>query len=271
MKTTLKTMALLFFLLALMTGCAKATPMPTEIPTALPTETPTPIPESVTLQYIGHACFLLTASDGTRIVMDPYNSYVAPSEIAKFPDNLTADFVTISHFHSDHSNINGVSGKKGAFYQPGPNQGGGVKITGYKGDHGFVNGATQGDNTVFVFEIGAIKIVHMGAEGVITEPDILAAIENADVVMIDADGSAQHPITEMMVQLQQSHVRTVIPTHYSFSETTRFYGAITIDEFIELLPPDVAVVKQDGSEIKVTPNMPEQVLILTPLALSTQK
>lgn len=261
----------LFFsaIVVLLTACSPArTATPTATP--MPTATPTPAVGPVILEFIGHDCFLLMTGDGTRIVMDPYNSYSAPSEIAKFPDNVTANLVTISHFHSDHANINGVGGKPRPIYKPGSDSIGAVKITGYKSDHGYVNGAPSGDNTVFVFEVGGVKIVHMGAAGVITQSDILAAIEDADVVMIDAMGTDSHPVPEMMAQLRKSHVRTIIPTHNSFSENTLFYGSITVEEFIKLLSPDEKVNRMDGSRITVVPGMPVQVLVLTPLALSMQ-
>jgi L-ascorbate metabolism protein UlaG (beta-lactamase superfamily) len=243
-------------------GCSPATPAATAIPTE-PAET-------VTLEYIGHSCFLLTASDGTRIVMDPYNNYAAPREIQKFPDDVTADLVTITHFHSDHSNINGVGGKPLAIYQPGSNSAGVVQITGYTGDHGTANNVSQGANTVFVFTIGDIKIVHLGAQGLITQPEIREAIRDADVATLDAVGDSAHPVAEMVAQLRQFGVRTIIPTHYSFTEQTRFFGAITIDEMIQLLPSAEKLVRESGSTITVTPGMPVQVILLTPAALTEQ-
>jgi L-ascorbate metabolism protein UlaG (beta-lactamase superfamily) len=250
-------------------GCTSTPAMP--FPTTEPDPTITIIPGSpVSLQFIGHACFLLTAGDGTRIVMDPYNSYAVPAEIAKFPPDIVADVVTVSHFHPDHDGISGVGGKPRAIIQPGADRAGAVKITGYKSDHGYAGGIPSGDNTVFVFEAAGVKIVHMGAAGVITQSDILAAIENADVVMIDAMGTDSHPVPEMMAQLRKSNVRTIIPTHNSFSDAELYYESITVEEFIKLLAPGEVVNRTGGSSIAVIPGMPVQVLVLTPSALSVQ-
>ena len=121
-------------------------------------------------------------------------------------------------------------------------------------------------NTVFVFEIGTIKIVHMGAAGVVTQPDILEAMQDADVILIDVQGDALHSLDKEMEQMEQVNARTVIPTHYSFSAKARFFGGATIEESLKLLPPDTVVVRE-GSEIQVMPNMPKQVVVMTPLAL----
>jgi len=263
MKSTAKTIAMILIWLVFAVACSQASP--------LSTGTPTPTDESITLQYIGHSCFKLSISGGPTIIMDPYQSMNAPREIAQFPAGLSADFVTISHFHPDHSNILGIEGDPKAFIESGVYQAGSVNLTGYQGDHGLIDGEPSGENTVFVFEIGDIKIVHMGAAGLVTQEDILASIKGAEVITFDADASDRHPVAEMLDQLKQSHVRTVILTHYSFSEDARYYGAPTIDSFLDMLPADQLVIMEDRSEIKVTEDMPEQILVLTPLALSMQE
>jgi L-ascorbate metabolism protein UlaG (beta-lactamase superfamily) len=141
-----------------------------------------------------------------------------------------------------------------------------VKITGYESDHGLIDGKSTGTNTVFVFEIGEIKIVHMGAAGVVTQPDILAAMENADVIILDIHGDAAHPLNEQIAQMSEVSARTVIPTHYSCEERARYFAAVTLDEFLELLPAEAAIMRA-GSEIQIVPNMPEQIAVLTPLML----
>ena len=57
------------------------------------------------LEWMGHACFRLTAENGTVIVTDPYDDSVG----IRVP-KLTADLVTISHEHHDHNNLDVISG-----------------------------------------------------------------------------------------------------------------------------------------------------------------
>jgi len=237
-------------------GCAPATPAPTA--------TPSPTPAPVILQYIGVSCTLITAPDGTRIVSDPYAASPRPTGLGPLPSDLEADVVTVSHSHFDHSNVEGVGGEPQIIQDPGSYQAGMVEITGYESGEGSPSGPT-GHNTVFVFEIGEVKIVHMGDGGVITSPDLLAAIENADVIIVNVDGYVL-PFDQFMVQMQQINARTIIPSHYSISEDARFNIWATVDEFLETLPSDVVVVRE-GSEIQVTPGMPEQVAVLTSLTL----
>lgn len=235
----------------------------TLIPLAGCTPTPpSPSPEPVMLQYIGHSCTLITAPDGTRVLSDPYYTS-RPNGLSPFPDDIEADALTISHSHPDHARI--LDGPQ-ILWRPGSYQVGMVKITGYEGDHGLIDGESTGANIVFVFEIGEIKIVHMGAAGVVTQPDILAAMENADVIILDIHGDAAHPLDEQIAQMPEVNARTVIPTHYSCKENSRYFGAVTLDEFLEFLPAETEIMRTD-SEIQIVPNMPEQIAILTPLTL----
>ncbi len=218
----------------------------------------------VELQFIGHSCTLIVAPDGTRIVSDPYLGH--PSGLPPFPSDISADVVTVSHFHPDHANVIAILGKPKILIKEGTYQAGLVNITGYKGDHGK---PLSRDNTVFVFEIGDVKIVHMGAAGVVTQADILAAMKDADVVVIDIAGDSEHPLKEEVAQLLSLNVRTIIPGHYSFEGKPVYYGSVTLDTFLKTLPPDLAVVKQGSSKIQVTPNMPQQVVVLTPAVNET--
>jgi len=234
-------------LLVLKVGCTPATPAP------------------VTLQYIGVSCTLITAPDGTRVVSDPFAASPRPTGLSVLPSDLEADVVTVSHPHFDHSNVEGVGGEPQIIRDRGSYQIGVVRITGYESYEGSPSGPSQINNTVFVFEIGGVKIVHMGDGGVITSPALLAAIENADVIIVNVGGYVL-PFDQFMVQMQQINARTIIPSHYSMTEDARFYIWATVDEFLETLPSDVVVVRQ-GSEIQVTPGMPKQVAVLAPLTL----
>jgi len=249
------------FILVLLTialsGCAALSP------------SPTPTPEPVMLEYVGHSCVRITAPDGTRVVSDPYQTYRAPQEIRKFPTGIEADVLTISHFHPDHANTTDIEGEPQVFYEPGTYQVGEVMIAGYESDHGLLDGSPLRGNTAFVFKIGDVTIVHMGAAGVITQQAILDAIQDADVILVDIRGNVTHPLEEMIEQMAQVSARTVIPTHYSLSEERRFNNAATVDEFLALLPADKPVVRV-GTQLRVTPDMPSQVVVLTPLALETQ-
>lgn len=267
---------LLLGVVVIIASCAPAADQPATGATApakteSPTAEPTPVPDPVTIEYIGHSCVLIVAPDGTRVVTDPYGDYASPPEIT-FPDGVEADVVTISHFHPDHSNIEAVEGDPQAYYQPGVYRVGEVKITGLESDHGGELGTGGSNaNTAFVFEIDQITIVHMGAAGLVSQEEILEVLADADVVFIDIQGDTTHPPREEVEQMVALGAGTIVPTHYSLSSDRRFYGAPTLDEFLAMVPEDLAVADVEGSQLEVTSGMPTQVVVLTPSALGTQE
>jgi len=208
---------------------------------------------------------LITAPDGTRIVSDPYPAR-RPTGLDLLPSDLEADVVTVSHSHFDHNYVEGVGGEPQILRDPGSYQVGMVEIAGYESGEGSPSGPSGIPNTVFVFRIGEVKVVHMGDAGILVPPDLLAAVEDADVIIVNVDGYVL-PFDQFMGQMEQINARTIIPSHYSISADARFYTWATLDEFLETLPSDVVVVRE-GSEIQVTPGMPEQVTVLAPLALA---
>jgi len=250
-------------------GCAAATSAPPPAPSSTPVPTttlrPTATSRPITLQFIGNSCTVIIAPDGTRIVSDPYGDSAHPIGIGPLPNDLVGDAVTVSHAHPDHNNVKGVGGTPQLITAPGTFQIGMVKVTGYGGYEGSPSGPSKNPHVVFVFEIGGVKIVHLGDSGPITRPDVLAAIEQADVLLANIDGYVI-PADQIVPFIQRAKVRTFVPTHYSLSTRTRWQGAPTIDEFIKTLPADLPIVRQ-GSEIPVTPNMPTQLVELTSLAL----
>lgn len=262
--------AIFIMLLAGCSSAAAVTPKPplsTSEPTPIPSPASFPVPESgsLILKFIGNSCTMITASDGTRIVSDPYGDYEHPAGIGPLPKDLEANAVTVSHAHEDHSNTDAVGGSPQIITEAGTYQIGKIKVSGYAGFEGSPSGPSQNPHVVFVFEVDGVKIVHLGDSGPITDPDILAAVENADVILFNIDGYVI-PAEQIVPFLQQVKAHTWIATHYSIREDARWQEAPTIDEFVKTLPSDLPVIRL-GSEIVVTPDMPNQAAVLTSLAL----
>ncbi len=227
--------------------------------------------DAAVLSYLGHACFTMTAPDGTIVVIDPYGTN-KPVGLAAFPGNLAVDAAVVSHSHPDHAG--GVLKLKGKpdlriINKPGSYDVGPFKITGYESDHGVVNGVPQGTNVVFVFEIGGVKVVHLGGAGLITQAPILEAVKSADLAIVDMGEDSGHPIDKMMEQLVALGVNTLIPVHYSLSASSRYYGAPTLEEALLKAPAGLPVQRQ-GSTIGISAGMPSQILCMTPSLLQVK-
>ena len=59
------------------------------------------------IKWSGHACFVITSSNGTKIITDPY---IVDRGIHYSPIDEAADIVSISHDHWDHNNVSAIKG-----------------------------------------------------------------------------------------------------------------------------------------------------------------
>ena len=135
------------------------------------------------LEWIGHACFRMTAEDGTVIVTDPYDDSVG----IRVP-KLAAELVTMSHDHHDHNNLAMVAGRPQVARGEETAQIHGVVTQAVGSYHDDRGGALRGRNNVRIFRIDALKVVHMGDQGCMPDETVMQAILDADVMMIPVGG-----------------------------------------------------------------------------------
>ena len=173
---------------------------------------------TVELTWWGHSMFVLTAADGTRILLDPYGEigYRLPTA-----EELAPDVVTVSHEHPDHNNV-ALGGD--ATVLRGLTDDGWASIDETFGDtrifsidafHDNSEGSERGRNAIFVIETAGLRIAHLGDLGpseltqaqldALGQIDVLL-IPTGGIFTIDADGA-----TSIVTQIGP---RIVVPMHY---------------------------------------------------------
>ena len=216
----------------------------------------------VQLTYFGNSCIMITSPGGTCIVSDPYGINRPPG-LADLPLDLTADAVTVSHIHDDHSNISAVCGKPQVLTERGNYEINDIKVTGLMGWEGSPEGPSKTmRNIVFVFEMEGIKIVQLGDSGVITDSKALKSISNADLVVVNIDGYVI-PHDQVIPFMRQINARTILLAHYTLDGQENWCGAPTADEFVKVFSPEFKVLRSP-SQMVVHKEMPEQIAILQP-------
>ncbi|MFV1986445.1 MAG: MBL fold metallo-hydrolase [Gemmatimonadota bacterium] len=181
-------------------------------------------PAGVTIEYIAHASFRITAPDGTILMVDPYESrwwlgYDFPADL----DAPTA--VLLSHPHPDHD-AGYEAGRDvpwgdevAVLTSPGQYVFDGVKVYGVRGKHADPYGKEFGQrNTIWLIDTGELRIAHIGDNGPVTD-EIVAALGRVDILMLPVD-DAEHILSHEEVEEWRARLspRVLIPMHYRLDD-----------------------------------------------------
>ena len=193
------------------------------------------------LTWLGQSCFVLETAAGTRIVMDPLPKGLGYA----LPVGLKADAVTISHEHADHNNLGLLANKPRVLRGLTADKKGWTKIDEKVKEvaiqsvgvyHDENHGAERGLNTVFMFEVGGMRIAHLGDLGHLLSDDQLSAIGSLDVVLIPVGGLFTVDAHQATRVIDQLHPRLmVIPMHYK-TEVLTIKELAGVDAFLEGKP-----------------------------------
>jgi L-ascorbate metabolism protein UlaG (beta-lactamase superfamily) len=178
------------------------------------------------LTWYGQSCFLLETASGTRILMDPFAKGIG----YEVPQGFKADIVTISHEHYDHNNVAFVNGKPRVIRGLTADKKGWTRVDEKLKDvsirsvgvyHDDQRGAARGLNTVFIFEVGGVRIAHLGDLGHVLNDDQLAAIGAVDVLLVPVGGKFTIDALKATRVIEQLRPRImVIPMHYRTDAST---------------------------------------------------
>lgn len=209
------------------------------------------------LEWIGHACFRMTAQDGTVVITDPYDESVGIDMVP-----LEADLITMSHVHHDHNHEEMIVGSPVIARGPELAAVGSVTSRAVDSYHDDAQGALRGRNMVRIFTIDGMKIVHMGDQGCMPDEDVLEAIADADVMMIPVGGTYTVDAAGAKAIIEAAKPRCVIPMHVKTKRCP--YPIVPVDGFLALMGAEDASAY---SVIELSEgHVPQGVLLMKPLA-----
>ncbi len=206
------------------------------------------------IKWLGHAAFLLTTADGTRIITDPYVPGAYDGAVGYAPIKEFADIVTVSHDHADHNGVRDLPGSPQVIKGAGEWTVKGVKISGLDTFHDPSQGRERGRNTVYVFETEGLRVAHLGDLGHIPDERTVKALAGVDLLLVPVGGVFTIDARQAAELVGKVSPRVVIPMHY---KTAKLGFAIArVDEFAKLAP---GVKKTGRSAVEVKPaTLPEQ-------------
>ena len=209
------------------------------------------------LEWIGHACFRMTAENGTTVITDPYDETVGAKMVP-----LQADMITMSHEHHDHNDESMIVGSPVILRGTQEAAAGGVAARAFGSYHDEAQGAKRGKNAIRVFEMDGLKIVHMGDQGCMPEDAILAEISGADVMMIPVGGTYTVDAKEAKEIIDRTKPRCVVPMHVKTKGCG--YPIAKVDAFLQLMGAEGMTPVAFFEATKES--VPQGVCLLQPLA-----
>ena len=171
------------------------------------------------IEYLGHACFRINGS----LVVDPYKDGSVPGLP---PLRTQGTKVICSHGHADHSGVECVEIRPGEC---------GLSVEEIPCWHDDAMGALRGPNTAFVITDNSTgeKLVHLGDLGHFPNDEMLAAILDADYLLIPVGGYYTIDAAMAVKIAVASRAKCVVPMHYR-TATSGYPELDTVDEFVRM-------------------------------------
>jgi L-ascorbate metabolism protein UlaG (beta-lactamase superfamily) len=211
------------------------------------------------IKWLGHAAFLITSDNGTRIITDPYETGTMEGfNYGKISE--TADIVTVSHDHGDHNNVAAVKGNPQVVRESAEVKG--INIKTVPAAHDDKGGSERGQNTIYCLQVDGVRIVHLGDLGHLLTDNQVVEIGKVHVLLLPVGGFFTIDAHTAQEVSEQVRTRVVIPMHYKNERCDLPIAGV--DEFIK---GKTNVTQVNGSEVTFTvpelPNSP-QIMVLQP-------
>lgn len=201
----------------------------------------------VTVQYFGHACFLVTDSEGTRVAIDPYGEgigYEVPS--------LEADVCLVTHDHFDHNATDVVGGSPQIVRTAGETEAKGIPILGVPAPHHEPGqDEARGDIVMMRWVLDGISLAHLGDLGTSMTQEQIDKLGDVEVLMVPVGGHFTIDAAKAVETVLNLQPRVVIPMHYKTDATSDRLPIATVDEFLSAIPDDWLVSQVDTNSITI--------------------
>jgi L-ascorbate metabolism protein UlaG (beta-lactamase superfamily) len=180
------------------------------------------------VKYLAHASFLITSQEGIKIITDPYTP---GNGINYRPVDASADAVTCSHGHSDHSNTQAVKGNPVVLSVAGSQTVKGIPFRTVVAFHDEAGGKKRGSDLIFCFRVDGLDLCHLGDLGHRLSQQQITSIGNVDILFIPVGGFFTIDAVEAAAVAGSLKPRLVFPMHYKTPRAD--YPIAGVEDFIK--------------------------------------
>jgi L-ascorbate metabolism protein UlaG (beta-lactamase superfamily) len=199
------------------------------------------------VEWFGQSAFLLRGEDGTTVAIDPFGDLSSMSsggiQWDYAPVSAEADVLLVTHEHGDHNAVEVIGGEPHTLRSTaGTHDSPLGRVVGVASEHDEAAGTQRGPNTIFVFEVGGVRVCHMGDFGQSgLREEQAAAIGEVDLLILPVGGGPTIGAEQAALVVERLAPRWVVPMHY---RTPRIGFLETADAFLEKA---ASVERLDGS------------------------
>jgi len=198
------------------------------------------------IQWIGHACFRIEASDGTVILTDPFDEdvpYKAPSG--------PADIVLVSHDHFDHNAVHRVEGDPEVVRGLGERTVKGIAIRGIPAFHDTEGGRKRGRDVIFKFKVDGVELVHFGDLGHSMSEEQRRPLHGVEVAFIPVGGHFTiGPKEAVEAAKALPNLKVILPMHYK-TDLIKDWPIQPLEEFTRVCPFPIKEIGASELELSV--------------------
>lgn len=196
------------------------------------------------IKWLGHAAFLITSDAQIRIITDPYKS---GEEIKYSPITEEANYVVISHQHTDHNYTDDIRGNPIIIQGIGLHQEEHFTFKGIGSFHDDKKGSLRGKNTIFCFNVDDINICHLGDLGHLLSQDKIEEIGKVDILLIPVGDPYTIDANRATKLYKNINPKVIIPMHFKTPKLD-----FPISDVKPFILGKENVKELDSSEIEIT-------------------
>ena len=212
---------------------------------------------SVTIQWLGHTCFLFTGN-GLRVLVNPFETLgcTAGYQLPK----VEADVVLASSFLLDEGAVEKVAGKPQILTKSGDYQVKGLKFQGISINHDREGGRRFGQNIAWRWNQGGINLLHLGGAAAPIEIEQKILMGSPDLILVPVGGGPKaYNASEAIAAIAALKPKVVIPTQYLTEAADKSNCDLDpVDNFLALAK-DMQVSRLNTNAIAIKPSdLPQQ-------------
>ena len=166
------------------------------------------------ITYYGHSAFNITTGNGTRTIIDPYESGAFNGTLSYGRITDEADIVITSHNHADHNYTKDIKGKFVLINTTASNEINDVKIKTIAAFHDSSAGEKRGANLISVICTDNLTLAHMGDLGHNLDNRTIQEMGKIDVLLLPVGGVFTIDAATATKVMADIKPLITIPMHY---------------------------------------------------------